>query len=78
MKLVTWGAAGRLLGIPAGFIGFYIVAVTLFPPENEVDSMILAIPFLLGACVTALISAWLGGRLFDRFGHAIRRRPETK
>ncbi|TWU33857.1 hypothetical protein [Novipirellula artificiosorum] len=66
MKIVTWAAAGRLLGTPAGFIGFYLVAYTFFPPENEVDSMMLVIPFLLSACVTAMIGGWLGGRLLDR------------
>ena len=77
MKIVTWAAAGRLLGIPAGFIGFYLVAITFFPPENEVDSMMLVIPFFLSACVTAMIGGWLGGRLFDRLGHAIRRRRQN-
>ena len=69
MKIVTWAAAGRLLGTLAGFIGFYLVAITFFPPENEVDSMMLVIPFFLSACVSAMIGGWFGGRLFDRFGH---------
>ena len=78
MKIITWAAAGRLLGTPAGFIGFYLVAITFFPPENEVEGMMLLIPFFLSACVTAMIGGWLGGRLFDRFGHATRRRPQNE
>ena len=74
MKIVTWRAAGRSLGLPAGFIGFYLVATTFFPPENEIDSMMLVIPFFLSACVTAMLGAWIGGRLFDQFGRAFRRR----
>lgn len=63
MKLITWTAAGRLLGIPFGFIGFYLIASTFFPSENEVDSIMLVIPFFLTACVSSLISGWLGGHL---------------
>lgn len=72
MKIFTWAAAGRSLGLPAGFIGFYLVAFTFFPPENEIDSMMLVIPFFLSASVTALICRWLGGHLFDRIGRAVR------
>ncbi len=74
MKIATWAAAGRLLGTLVGFIGFYLVASTIFPPENEVDSMILVIPFFLSACATAMIGGWLGGRLLDRFGPNISKR----
>ena len=31
MKILTWSAVGRLLGVPSGFIGFYLVANTFFP-----------------------------------------------
>ena len=78
MKIITWSAVGRLLGFFAGFIGFYLVAFTFFPPESEVDSMALVIPFLLGACVAAIISGWLGGDLFDQFGRACRRRQQRQ
>ena len=74
MKILTWTALGRLLGAPSGFIGFYLVAETLFPVENEIDSMMLHVPFLLSACVTAIIGGWLGGRLFNQFGRAFRPR----
>jgi hypothetical protein len=73
MKILTWSAAGRLLGFFAGFIGFYFVALTFFPPENEIDSMALVIPFFLSACVAAIIGGWIGGDLFDQFGRACRR-----
>ena len=78
MKILTWSAAGRLLGFFAGFIGFYLVAFTFFPPESEVDSMALVIPFLLSACVAAIIGGWLGGDLFDQFGRACRRRQQRQ
>ena len=78
MKIVTWPAAGRLLGLAAGFIGFYLVAFTFIPPENEIDSMMLVIPFFLCACVTAIIGGWLGGRLFDQFGRAYRKRQQNE
>ena len=76
MKILTWSAAGRLLGFVAGFIGFYLVASTFFPPENEIDSMALVVPFFLSACAAALIGGWLGGRLFDQFGRACRKRQQ--
>ena len=74
MKLVTRSAVGRLLETSAGFIGFYLVALTFFPAENEIDSMILVIPFFLAACATAIIGGWLGGRLCDPYARACRRR----
>ena len=78
MKIITWSAVGRLLGVPAGFIGFYLVASTFFPPENEIDSMMLVIPFFLSACVTAIVGGWFGGSLFDQFGRACRRRRQQQ
>ncbi len=39
MKIVTRSAVGRLPGTSAGFIGFYLIARTFFPAENEIDSM---------------------------------------
>ena len=78
MKILTWSAVGRLQGVPSGFIGFYLVAETFFPAENEIDSMALAIPFFLSACVTGIIGGWLGGRLFDQFGRACWRRHQSQ
>lgn len=78
MKILTWSAVGRLLGVPTGFIGFYLVALTFFPPETEVDSMALVIPFFLSACVAAIIGGWLGGDLFGQFGRACRRRRQRQ
>ena len=78
MKILTWSAVGRLLGVPSGFMGFYLVAFTFFPPESEIDSMALMIPFFLSACVFAIIGGWLGGDLFDQFGRACRRRQQRQ
>ena len=74
MKILTWPAVGRLLGVPSGFIGFYLVVETFFPAENEIDSMMLFIPFFLSACVTGIIGGWLGGRLFGQFRRVFRPR----
>jgi hypothetical protein len=78
MKILTWSAAGRLLGFFIGFIGFYLVASAFFPPESEVDSMMLVIPIFLSACVAAVIGGWLGGDLFGQFGRAFRRRRQRQ
>jgi hypothetical protein len=77
VKILTWSAAGRLFGFAAGFIGFYLVASTFFPPENEIDSMALVIPFFLSACTAALIGGWLGGDLFGQFERVWRRRRQN-
>jgi ABC-type Na+ efflux pump permease subunit len=76
VKILTWSAAGRLFGFVAGFIGFYLVASTFFPPENEIDSIALVIPFFLSACAAALIGGWLGSDLLGQFGRAWRRRQQ--
>ena len=78
MKVLTWSAVGRLLGVTSGFIGFYFIAATFFPPENEIDSMALAIPFFLSACAAGIIGGWLGGRLFNQFGRASWRRHQKQ
>ena len=70
MRIITWTAAARLAGAPLGFLGFYLVTSIFFPPVNALDSMVLAIPYFVSACVTAVISSWLAGRLSDRLlGH---------
>ena len=78
MRILTWSACGRLLGMAVGFLGFYFVALRLFPPKNEIDSMILVIPFFLSACVVAIIGGWLGGGLLDRYGCARQRRQQNR
>lgn len=78
MKILTWPAAGRLLGSLSGFFGFYVTTLVAFPPGNEVDSMMLVLPFFLGACVMAILGGWIGGRLFGQIGCIRqRRRPDT-
>lgn len=72
MKIFDWTAAGRLLGLFVGFFGFYFLAVTCFPPENEVDSMMRVVPFFVSACVSAITTAWVLGRLFGRLSREKR------